>query len=70
MQEEWVLAVPALAAILASLFGSNDAASEFIKRGGKVRVIIDISYSIMDAVREPLNIGEEVRHIDLTGSCA
>jgi sugar-specific transcriptional regulator TrmB len=67
MQEEWMLAVPAPAAILATLFGINDAASEFIKRGGKVRIIIDISYPIIDAVREMISIGEEVRHIDQHG---
>jgi sugar-specific transcriptional regulator TrmB len=67
MQEEWLVAVPAPAATLASLFGINDAASEFIKRGGKVRVIVDISYPIIDAVREMIGIGEQVRHIDEHG---
>jgi sugar-specific transcriptional regulator TrmB len=67
MQEEWLVAIPGTAAVLATLFGINDAASEFIKRGGKVRVIVEISYPIIDAVRELLDIGEEVRHIDHHG---
>ena len=67
MQEEWLLVVPGTATILATLFGINDAASEFIKRGGKVRVIVNISYPYIDAVRELLDIGEEVRHVDELG---
>ncbi len=67
MQEEWLLVVPGTATILASLFGINDAASEFIKRGGKVRVIVDISYQVIEPVREMLSIGEEVRHVDQLG---
>jgi sugar-specific transcriptional regulator TrmB len=67
MQEEWLVAVPGLGAVVASLFGINDAAGEFIQRGGKVRTIIDITYPIIDNVRELLNIGEEVRHVDKHG---
>jgi len=67
MQEEWLLVVPGTATILATLFGINDAASEFIKRGGKVRVIVNISYPYIEAVRELLDIGEAVRHVDQLG---
>jgi sugar-specific transcriptional regulator TrmB len=67
MQEEWLVAAPGLATVVASLFGINDAAAVFIQRGGNVRTIIDISYPIIDNVRELLNIGEEVRHIDQHG---
>ena len=37
MQEEWLVATPGLATVDASLFGVNDAAAAFIRRGGKVR---------------------------------
>ena len=67
MKEEWLVAVPGLATIVASLFGINDAAGEFIQRGGKVRTIVDISYPIIDNVWELLQIGEELRHIDRHG---
>jgi len=67
MQEEWLVATPGLATVVASLFGVNDAAAAFIRRGGKVRTIVDISYPVIDNVRELLNIGEEVRHIDQHG---
>ena len=67
MKQEWLVAVPGLATVVASLFGINDAAGEFIQRGGKVRTVVDISYPIIDNVRELLQIGEEVRHIDQHG---
>jgi hypothetical protein len=67
MKEEWLVATPGLATVVASLFGVNDAAAEFIQRGGKLRTIVDISYPIIDNVRELLQIGEEVRHIDKHG---
>jgi len=67
MKEEWLIAAPGLATVVASLFGINDAAAAFIQQGGKVRAIIDISYTFIDHVREMLSIGEEVRHIDRHG---
>ena len=67
LQEEWLIAAPAYLTVVASLFGVNDAAYEFIKRGGKVRAIIDISYQVIEPVREMIAIGEEVRHIDEHG---
>jgi sugar-specific transcriptional regulator TrmB len=67
LKDEWLLEVPGLATVVASSFGINQAASAFIQRGGKVKVIVDISYPIIDNVRELLNIGEEVRHIDRHG---
>jgi sugar-specific transcriptional regulator TrmB len=67
MKEEWLLAVPAVYTVIGSLFGVNDAAYEFIKRGGKVRIIVDISYQVIEPVRELIAIGEEVRHIDRHG---
>jgi sugar-specific transcriptional regulator TrmB len=67
MKEEWLVAVPGIATVIASLFGINDSAAALIQRGGKVRTIIDVSYPIIDNVRELLNIGEDVRHIDQHG---
>jgi sugar-specific transcriptional regulator TrmB len=67
LQEEWLVEAPAYLTVVASLFGVNDAAYEFIKRGGKVRAIIDISYQVIEPVREMIAIGEEVRHIDEHG---
>jgi hypothetical protein len=67
LQEGWLIATPAILTVFASLFGVNEAVYEVIKRGGKVRVIVDISYQIIESVREMISIGEEVRHIDQQG---
>jgi sugar-specific transcriptional regulator TrmB len=67
MQKEWLMVTPAYLSVIASRFGVNDAASAFIKRGGKVRVIIDISHQYIESVREMIAIGEEVRHVDQHG---
>jgi len=61
MQQQWPLVFPGTATILATLFGINEVASNFIKRGGKVRVIVNSSYPFIDTVRDLLDIGEEVR---------
>ena len=66
-QEEWLVATPAFLTVVASLFGVNEAAHDFIKRGGKVRVIVDISPQVIEPVREMIGIGEDVRHIDRHG---
>jgi sugar-specific transcriptional regulator TrmB len=69
IQDEWLIAIPAAAylTVIASLFGVNEVAHKFIKRGGKVRCIVDISYQVIEPVREMIAIGEEVRHIDQQG---
>jgi HTH-type transcriptional regulator, sugar sensing transcriptional regulator len=67
LREEWLVAAPAYLTVVASLFGVNDAVHEFIKRGGTVRAIIDISYQVIEPVQEMIAIGEEVRHIDEHG---
>ncbi len=67
MQEEWLIVTPAYLSVVASVFGVNDVVSEFIKRGGKVRVIIDVSHKYIEPIREMIAIGEEVRHIEEHG---
>ncbi|MGB9370831.1 MAG: hypothetical protein WCB79_02710 [Halobacteriota archaeon] len=54
MQEECLAAIPGLGAVVASLFGVNDAAAACIQRRGEVRTIVDISYPIIDNIREIL----------------
>jgi sugar-specific transcriptional regulator TrmB len=67
MTDEWLVAAPAAATIVSFLFGINEAAKEFIERGGKVKAVIDISYETIEPVREMMSIGEEVHHIDQHG---
>jgi len=68
MKHEWIMAVPESAAIIASQFGINDAAYEFIKRGGRIRVILfDMSYPVIKVVQEMMDNGEEVRYFGQEG---
>jgi sugar-specific transcriptional regulator TrmB len=64
LQEELLLAVPVPAATIATRLGINGAASEFVTRGGKVRILTDISYSNVDSMRELMESGGEVRHFN------
>jgi len=68
MQEDWVMVVPSGAAVIASQFGINEAAYQFIERGGTVRVILnDITYPIVETVQEMIDNGEDVRHFGQEG---
>jgi len=68
MHEDWVMAVPSAAAVIASQFGINEAAYQFIERGGTVRVILyDITYPIIETVQEMMDNGEDVRHFGQEG---
>jgi sugar-specific transcriptional regulator TrmB len=68
IQEDWVMVVPSGAAVIASQFGINEAAYQFIERGGTVRVILNhITYAIVDTVQEMMDNGEDVRHFGQEG---
>ncbi len=62
IEQEFLVYVNEVAAVVASLYGINETAKELIGRGGKVRVITDISYSTIELAQQLLEIGEEVRH--------
>jgi sugar-specific transcriptional regulator TrmB len=67
LHEEWIMLLPAVAAVIGAQFGITEAAYEFVKRGGRVRMIIDISYPIAKIVQEILDNGIEVRHFGQEG---
>ena len=67
LEEEWVSLVPSSAASISPLFGLSQAQYEAIQRGVKVRLIIDISYAILDLMEEYLDNGVDVRHCDEEG---
>lgn len=48
---------------ISSVFGVIDEVKKFIERGGTFRVIADISYSMIEQVRQRMEAGEEVRHL-------
>jgi sugar-specific transcriptional regulator TrmB len=64
LQYEFLYVTPADTVALASLFGITEAAKKVIERGGKVRGITNVSYPIIEAVQELLDIGEDVRHFE------
>ncbi|MGZ4918493.1 MAG: TrmB family transcriptional regulator [Halobacteriota archaeon] len=67
LETEWLGAVSDAAVVVASQFGVNPFAKEFIARGGRVRFVVNVTYPIIDMTRELLDIGEEVRHSDQLG---
>jgi sugar-specific transcriptional regulator TrmB len=68
VDNDWIAAVPSFAVVIASQFGINDAAYEFIKRGGSVRIIFnDMPYSIIPLVQGLLETGEDVRYFGQEG---
>jgi hypothetical protein len=58
----WLL--PPQMLVFARQFGLTDKSKMFIKKGGRVRGITQISAPDVRVVRELLDIGEDVRHID------
>ena len=64
LEEEFLGCVSGIAAVVAVLFGINEAAKKLIDRGGKVRIITDISYPMIELAQQLLDIGEDVHHYD------
>ncbi len=64
VEKHWDSLVPESAVIIASQFGINQLAKEFIDRGGKARLLVtDFSYAVVPMVQEVIDIGEEVRYL-------
>jgi len=62
--EEFLVAGPEIMFVIASLYGTNEVIKKFMDRGGKMRVISDISYSSIESVQQVLDMGEDIRHYD------
>ncbi len=67
LKEEFLACVNGIAAITAVLFGIDEASKKLIDRGGKVRLITDISYPMIEIAQQWLDIGEDVRHFNQYG---
>jgi len=50
--------------IFGGQFGLTEKSKMLIEHGGRMRGITEISAPYFDVVREHLNIGDDVRHID------
>jgi hypothetical protein len=64
-QNEIMWLLPPQMLVFAGQFGLTDKSKMFIEKGGRVRGITQISATDVRVVRELLDIGEDVRHIDL-----
>jgi hypothetical protein len=58
----WLLPLQML--VFARQFGLTDKSKVLIERGGRVRGITQISETYLRVMRELLDIGEDVRHVD------
>ncbi len=67
LHEDWTMLLPAVAAVIGAQFGVDEAAHEFVKRGGRVRMMINISYPIAKITQGYLDNGIEVRHFGQEG---
>jgi sugar-specific transcriptional regulator TrmB len=67
LEEEWLCVIPAQAAVVFTQFGMLPFTREFIERGGKQLVIIDLTYPIIGTIRELLDIGGDIRHFGKQG---
>jgi HTH-type transcriptional regulator, sugar sensing transcriptional regulator len=67
LEEEWLCVIPTQAAVVFSQFGMLPFTQEFIERGGKQLVIIDLTYPIIGTIRELLDIGGDIRHFGKQG---
>jgi len=63
-ENEVALVTPEEMMAVASLFGILDEIKKLIERGASFRTLTDVSYSAIALVKEALDIGEEVRHLD------
>lgn len=62
-KKEWIAVVPPIATVFSSLFVIEED-KEFIGRGGRIRIITDITYPYIESIREHLEAGMEVRHFE------
>jgi HTH-type transcriptional regulator, sugar sensing transcriptional regulator len=63
-ENEVILITPEEMMAVASLFGILDEIKKLIGGGASFRTLTDVSYSAIELVKEALDIGEEVRHLD------
>jgi sugar-specific transcriptional regulator TrmB len=62
-EEDWFAVVPPILTVFSSLFFVEED-KKFINRGGRIRFITDITYPMIEIIREHLDAGMEVRHFD------
>ena len=61
-KKELVFVLPKEQLVMGSLYGISEASKKFIKHGGGIRCILDISHSMIDLVQEFRDTSYDVRH--------
>ncbi|MGZ4920080.1 MAG: TrmB family transcriptional regulator [Halobacteriota archaeon] len=62
-EKEWIAVVPPIATVFSTLF-VIEGDREFLDRGGRIRFITDVTYPMVEMIREHLDAGMEARHFD------
>ena len=63
-QNDVIWLLPPQMLVYASQFGLTNQAKALIEKGGRVRGITEISGTDLRVVRELMDVGEDVRHVD------
>ena len=66
-EKEVVWVVPGPVLVFAAQYHLNESSKALIKRGGRVRGIIEISPPYVKVVSELIHIGEDIRHAEHYG---
>ncbi len=64
LKEEFLACCDGISAVTGALFGIVEAAKKLIDSGGKVRLITDISYPMIEMAQQWLDVGYDARHYD------
>ncbi|MGZ7171521.1 MAG: TrmB family transcriptional regulator [Halobacteriota archaeon] len=60
-EKEWIAVVPPIMTVFSVLFVMEDD-KKFLDRGGRIRFITDITYPMIEIIRQHLDAGMEVHH--------
>jgi len=63
-EREIIAVVPEITSVVGSLYGWYEEAKKFIDRGGKVRIISDLSYRTIELAQQAIDIGIDGRVYD------
>ncbi len=63
-KNEVIIVTPEEVITVASLFGILDEVKKLIGRGASFRMLTDVSYAGIEFIKEALDVGEDVRHLD------
>jgi sugar-specific transcriptional regulator TrmB len=63
IEKDWVAVCPPIFTVISSLYALEED-KKLVDRGGRIRLITDITYPYIESIQQHLDIGLKVRHID------